>query len=254
MSNGLTVLATHDYRFESIGVLDDVHFNTIEPEPTAIFKPSQLSTGLFVKGDGHYDHLEVRLGSQINFSAAGWEFDAWSGNVLIDGNAADNRIAGSAGCNSIFGRNGNDRLNGGAADDTLYGGDGDDVLKGGTGKDNLSGGRGNDVLTGGRGDELFVFDAALNGKTNVDHIVDFSHGQGDRILLSSEIFTVIPLFLPVDWFTNGNHADRPFSQIIYDRAEGKLFYDDDGTGPHHKTLFAVLDNHAALHAGDFLNP
>jgi len=213
MSNGLTVLATHDYRFESIGVLDDVHFNTIEPEPTAIFKPSQLSTGLFVKGDGHYDHLEVRLGPQINFSAAGWEFDAWSGNVLIDGNAADNRIAGSAGRDSIFGRNCNDRLNGGAADDTLYGGDGDDVLKGGTGRDNLS-----------------------------------------RIRLSSEIFTVIPLFLPVDWFTHGNHADRPFSQIIYNRAEGKLSYDDDGTGPHHKTLFAVLDNHAALHASDFLNP
>jgi len=38
--------------------------------------------------------------------------------------------------------------------------------------------------------------------------------------------------------------------VIYDRATGKLFYDDDGNGSDAPHLFAILANHAKLTASD----
>jgi Ca2+-binding RTX toxin-like protein len=253
---GLTILASHDYRADPIGVLDDVHFNTLEAQPLAIFNASQLASGLFVKGDGQDDQVEVRLGAQDTFSAAGWVFDAWSGDVIIKGNAADNRITGPTVAGEIHGGAGDDRLKGGDSSDLLYGDKGSDTLIGRGGADALYGGSGNDVLTGGTRGDAFIFGSRLNPTTNVDHITDFAHDQGDKIVLSQQVMSALSWggfisSLAADAFFLGTHAADDSDRIIYDRPHGKLFYDTDGNGSHGKILFAILDNQASLHASDF---
>ena len=80
---------------------------------------------------------------------------------------------------------GNDRLTGLAGRDTLLGGGGSDTLSGGSGNDWLAGGGGRDRLIGGRGADDFVY------STGRDHIVDFRAGQGDRLVLDSEVLRML---------------------------------------------------------------
>ncbi len=91
-----------------------------------------------------------------------------AGDLKGVGNALHNRIEGNAGDN---------RLEGGAGDDLLAGGAGNDVLLGGEGKD---------TLFGGLGADRFQFGPGETGATlaTADMIMDFSHAQRDRIVLS----------------------------------------------------------------------
>ena len=69
----------------------------------------------------------------------------------------------------------------------LVGNFGNNALNGDAGNDLLMGGLGKDVLTGGLGADLFDFNAVAETGTTTssrDIIVDFSHGQGDKIDLS----------------------------------------------------------------------
>ncbi len=70
----------------------------------------------------------------------------------------------------------------------LTGNSGANTLKGGGGNDSLIGGLGKDNLTGGLGADKFKFNAIAETGITVstsDIIVDFSHGQGDKIDLSA---------------------------------------------------------------------
>jgi Ca2+-binding RTX toxin-like protein len=67
-----------------------------------------------------------------------------------------------------------DYLDGGAGNDTIYGGGGNDAIIGGIG---------NDTLSGGSGADIFKF--AETGASNVDSILDFSNGEGDKIDISA---------------------------------------------------------------------
>ncbi len=388
MVNLLTAAASHDYRPDSIGVVDHLTFATSETFPEVEVNASQLSSLLQVTGDSSPDGINVYLTIESDFSAAGWGFATWTGYVSIYGHSGGNSITGSSTYNFIIGNgtqtliggptgngfmyavasdiapgqtvtggageddirvagaadfdfsaahlsniddlifefiastdpmrailagdqigsgaitvvenenplghpvalivrgstanltgvtfngwnpdentitikgtSGNDRLTGsiepdkikgGGGKDKLKGGSGDDVLNGGTAKDILSGGAGNDKLKGAAGNDTFLFDTALNGATNVDLIVRFIHGH-DTIGLEHSIFSVIPLgHLSAGAFHIGRHANDASDHIIYNQAQGKLFYDDDGNGPDGKTLFAVIDNHTTLSASDFV--
>ncbi|MFK7753713.1 MAG: M10 family metallopeptidase [Sedimentitalea sp.] len=96
-----------------------------------------------------------------------------SGNDLISGNEADNRLTGNAG---------NDRMNGLAGDDTLLGQSGADVLNGNAGDDTLDGGAGRDVLRGGGQNDTLIaggdFDR-LFGAAGNDKLVA---GTGNDVL------------------------------------------------------------------------
>lgn len=149
-------------------------------------------------GDTGYDALRGGSGSD---HLLGGDND----DVLMGDSGSDD-VSGGAGNDDVFGGNGNDRANGGAGADILSGGDGSDIVAGGYGQDRLNGGLGNDRLAGGRGDDdlrggtgrdalvggdgadTFVFgDGDFSGATTgtADHIVDFSHEDGDLIDLSS---------------------------------------------------------------------
>ena len=64
---------------------------------------------------------------------------------------------------------------------------GADQLLGNAGVNILAGKAGNDTLTGGSGNDKFLFDTALNIRTNLDHITDFAHLH-DKVELSGHVF------------------------------------------------------------------
>jgi Ca2+-binding RTX toxin-like protein len=149
---------------------------------------------------------------------------------------------------------GNDLFTGtGGSSGEVFGQDGNDVLVGGSGPDKLSGGAGNDTLTGGPGKDQFIFDAALNASTNVDHITDFDLVH-DQIALSHTMFAGIgPVgMLGGAKFYAGAAAHDATDRIIYNPANGHLSYDSDGNGPHHAVLFATLAEHLILHGVNLL--
>ena len=146
--------------------------------------------------------------------------------IRIDDQRREN-VVGNAGSNVIRGGIGNDTLNGAGGNDTLHGGEG------------------RDILTGGSGADAFVFDTVVM-KTTADTIVDFSVADGDRIFLSSKIFSGLGLGqLSASAFALGTEAHDQDDRIIYDQATGRLYYDLDGTGGATKdfrpVLFATLN-------------
>ena len=115
----------------------------------------------------------------------------------------------------------------------------------------LTGREGNDTLRGHLGADSFIFDRAF-GPDNIDHIVDFTTAEGDRIGLKASLFGLPRGGLAPGAFRLGTAALDGDDRIIYDRGSGHLWVDLDGRGGADAKLFAVLDNHAALTASDFL--
>ena len=127
-------------------------------------------------------------------------------------------------------------------------------LVGNNGANVLDGKGGADVMTGRGGADSFLFSAAF-GEANVDRITDFA--VEDTIRLSKSIVSAIApgqlaggAFKTVAAISTAKlDAD---DRIVYKPSTGELYYDADGSGTVAAVRFAVLDNKAALTAGDFL--
>ena len=168
----------------------------------------------------------------INFSNTAQVAGALE-NIQLQGSANINGI-GNLLANTIIGNIGNNSLNGLA------------------GNDILDGGRGADTLTGGSGSDSFLFNRALGGG-NVDTITDYDV-VNDRILLDDAIFGSLGTgALPASQlrvFGTGAQDGNDF--LLYDQANGRIFYDADANGAGPAQLFAIVDAGTALNAGDFL--
>jgi Ca2+-binding RTX toxin-like protein len=135
----------------------------------------------------------------------------------------------------------------------LTGDSGNNTLLGTVNSDTLSGQGGNDTLTGNAGADKFVFNAPLNGATNVDTITDFASGI-DKIMLDHLIFSALSAgnvaagnFVAA---AGGAPADTN-DYILYDTNTGNLSYDSDGSATAHSAvLFANLANLPVLAAAD----
>ena len=140
-------------------------------------------------------------------------------------------ITGSDGADILDGSGGKDHIRGGKGDDKLDGKDGDDWLDGGLGKD---------ILTGGQGSDKFVFGAGFVPKgivsrgminASADEITDFVSGE-DKIMLSlhafHEIAGKIGGGLTADQFRLGAYATTSAQRILYDKAKGEIWYDENG--------------------------
>jgi Ca2+-binding RTX toxin-like protein len=163
---------------------------------------------------------------------------------------------GTTGGNVLEGGGGADTLRTFSGSDTLLGGDGNDDLQdiGNDGTaDYLDGGLGADKMSGGSGGDTFAFTTALGGG-NVDHIVDFGNGSGDRIALDDAIFSALSVgALPASAFVSGTAATTADQHIIYDNAHGHaLLYDPDGNGPMAAVQFATIDTGFPLTAANFV--
>ncbi len=84
-----------------------------------------------------------------------------SGDDVISGRKARERIAAKGGADRVCSRGDRDRINGGAGNDKLNGGGGPDRVSGGAGNDWVKGGRGRDSLNCGSGPRDV---AIVNGK------------------------------------------------------------------------------------------
>lgn len=160
-------------------------------------------------------------------------------------------LTGNAKANLLVGHDGRNTLKGMEGNDTLEGHLGSDRLDGGAGNDKLYGGLGKDMLTGGKGKDIFYFDTAL-GASNVDKIIGFST-KDDRIALDKSIFTALTgSKLAASAFAIGPKAKDKTDKIIYNKANGALYYDADGTGAAKAVKFATLDKNLKLSASDFI--
>ncbi|WP_201832117.1 calcium-binding protein [Microvirga zambiensis] len=214
-------------------------------------------------GDGGNDRIFGGGGQDLLYGGIGNDFLSGDddndrlygdvGNDTLDGGAGNDLLYGGTGNNRLMGQSGNDTLYGGANAETLQGGDGNDTLYGDAGNDYLDGGAGKDTLYGGWGKDSFVFKNALNAKTNVDTIKDFNV-KDDTIRLENSIFKKLGKAgkLNPDFFTIGSKAQDGNDYLIYNKKNGYLSYDADGSGTKYKAiLFFKLKSGLALTDKDF---
>ena len=184
--------------------------------------------------------------------------DGSFGNDQLFGEAGSDRLRGGAGVDHLDGGIDSDSLYGGDANDALFGGDGDDflfgeagsdTLEGGAGNDYISGGLGSDILSGGAGSDSFRFDTTLSG---IDQILDFSPAD-DAFSLNRAIFSGIAVngSLNASAFRLGTAAADADDRIIYDQANGRIYYDADGAGGVAQVLFATVTAGTLLSSADF---
>ncbi|MBD2746205.1 hypothetical protein IC232_05770 [Microvirga sp. BT688] len=171
-------------------------------------------------------------------------------NDRLYGEPGNDRMSGSSGNDVLFGGDGNDMLTGASGSDALNGDSGNDTLDSGSGTDALNGGSGDDrlycqsgadILRSGSGMDVFVYHAVPKGLPDVDNIRDFSVA-GDTFLLNDKAFTGLGREgqLRSSAFWTGTEAHDASDRIIYDRTNGFLYYDQDGTGATEQVAFAKL--------------
>jgi serralysin len=193
-------------------------------------------------------------GNDTGFGGGGHNtFFGQGGNDTFNGGGGDtfDFADGGDGDDFLTGSAGNDQLLGGGGNDHLVGGLGRDILTGDAGNDSLNGGRGNDVLTGGAGRDSFRFDYKTPADRDV--IRDFSHAD-DTILLNKAVFTGMGSgVLKAQFFHAGTKAHDANDHIIYNKANGAIYYDSDGNHAHAQVLIGVLANHPTnITANDFV--
>jgi Ca2+-binding RTX toxin-like protein len=159
--------------------------------------------------------------------------------MIIHGTNKGEAIDGSKLADKLYGEGGNDGLGGHS---------GADLLDGGTGDDRLHGGKDRDTLIGGAGADTFIFKEL--GASNSDKIKDFRHGS-DHFELHGVFKALQGGDVPANEFYLGTKAHDANDHIIYDKATGNLYYDEDGNGAHKQELFAQLLNHSKLTHDDF---
>ncbi|WP_394889493.1 calcium-binding protein [Mesorhizobium sp. AaZ16] len=117
----------------------------------------------------------------------------------------------------------------------------------------INGREGADTLTGGYGNDSFVFNTAL-GATNIDTITDFKPVD-DTIQLDDAIFASLGTgVLSANAFRSNatGLAQDADDRIIYNSANGQIYYDSNGNGAGGNVLVADLDSGLGVTNADFL--
>jgi serralysin len=126
-----------------------------------------------------------------------------------------------------------------------------DTLVGNSGANVLDGGLGSDTLRGSNGSDTFAFTTAL-GTSNVDTVADFNVAA-DTFRLENAMFTGLAAgLLAASAFFKGNAAHDVDDRIIYNAANGALFFDKDGTGAAAAVHFATVSTGLAMTNNDFV--
>ena len=213
------------------------------------------------------DQLEGGAGDDILAGGLGSDTASYLGAktaIVVNLSITTQQDTGGAGKDTLTSI---ERLYGGNAGDTLTGTDGNneiigmngaDVIDGRGGNDLIYGELGRDTLTGGTGADKFLFHTPP-AAGNVDTITDFSHAQGDKIVLSASTYSGIAAkpgsFLPQTAFYKGagvTAAHDADDHIIYNTTNGNLYYDADGMGGTAAVLVATLQGHPTLLYSDII--
>ncbi|MDW8177974.1 MAG: 5'-nucleotidase C-terminal domain-containing protein [Gloeomargarita sp. SKYBB_i_bin120] len=216
-------------------------------------------------GDTTVDVLPGEPGVQTVETVLRRVYDRFFFNRITDGDG-NGTLTGGPGNDHFSGALGNDTLSGNEGDDILDGGAGNDVLNGGAGNDTLQGGPGDDTLTGGAGRDRFIFSApspsattAVTTLIGIDTITDFNPAE-DTIVLDRSTFTRFTSFGAIDAATfavvdSDAAAETSAAFIVYNRTNGKLFYNQNGTEAGFGAAggqFATLTGNPTLTAANFV--
>jgi VCBS repeat-containing protein len=175
---------------------------------------------------------------QLATTLTGADVNAVNNQDVVASSSSGETLNGGTGNDLLFGNDGNDILNGGA---------GNDLLVAGNGNDTLTGGSGADYLVGGTGADHFVFNATSEG---LDHIVDFSHAEGDSIDFANAAFGSLGTgTLAAGHFQSGG-TEVAFASsgagFFYNTTEHTLYYDSNGNTAGGLIALAHLENNVAL--------
>ncbi|MGL4396123.1 MAG: M10 family metallopeptidase [Hyphomicrobium sp.] len=187
------------------------------------------------------------LSAPISFTGSG----SSRATVAIGPDSIIENATGGRGNDKIVGNAQNNVLNGNRGDDVVIGGEGHDRIIGSFGDDILRGGWGNDVLTGGQGRDTFAFTAAISDTSNLDRITDFNVAN-DTFLLSRSAFGGLARgTLKAGALAIGPAATDSTDRIVYDKADGELFFDADGSGAQAAVKIATISAGLNLTRFDF---
>ena len=101
-----------------------------------------------------------------------------------------------------------------------------------------------------------MFDTRPSKSTNVDRIYGY-RAKDDIIQLENGVFTKLGkgstkgVKLKADMFVTGKKAQDAEDRIVYDKASGALYYDQDGTGSRAQVKIATLDKNLKITQGEF---
>jgi Ca2+-binding RTX toxin-like protein len=203
-----------------------------------------------LKGEAGDDRLDGGPGADLLRGGPGNDL-----YIIDPSDTVDESVAGSSGSDTVqagftISLTGNPKIKGAVENLTLTGnapinGTGNELantIRGNAGANMLDGLAGNDTLFGGAGLDGFRFTTALNKKTNVDHIADFSTTD-DTIFLDNAIFTKLKKegVLKAKFFEKGKKAGDKNDFIVYNKKNGVMTYDENGSKKGGAVKFAVLD-------------
>ena len=152
----------------------------------------------------------------------------------------------------------------------MNGGDGNDIISGKYGSNTINGGDGNDLIhmdseggywnyyswstmetdyrtfnefntvTGGNGADAFRFGSIFKEDAR-DIITDFTKDL-DRIQLENTHYSEVGWSVEADEFAYGSTATTETQHVLYDQANGALYYDADGSGSRAAIQLATVLN------------
>lgn len=197
----------------------------------------------------------------------GNDFLAFSGSnvaATVTGGGGNDSIFGGSGGDHLDGGAGNDILDANSGSNTVLSGDGNDTIRSSGAADSISGGNGNDTIfstsdggriDGGAGDDVFevfgkatvitgtgndtvlvsLFSGALPSVTDFSVASDtiaFRVSELNHFLSNAGAASLTAGTLSTENFVSGSGAVARDSNdhFIYDTADGKLYFDADGSG------------------------
>ncbi len=129
----------------------------------------------------------------------------------------------------------------------------DNTITGNAATNTIDGNIGADTLTGDAGADTFIFNDAVAGGINT--IMDFAPAE-DKLALERTIFTSLASMeslVPGSFAANAEGVAMDSDDfLIYNTSTGALYYDADGNGDSAAVQFALLENKAAITAGDIV--
>jgi hypothetical protein len=233
--------------------------------------------GKLVVKDGALLDFLTAASHQVTVKVTDSDSNTFEETLTISISDAFESLKGTGKNDKIMGTEGADLIDGGAGNDKVYGRGGNDVINGGTGKD---------ILYGGAGRDSFVFNTALK-KGHFDQVMDFVSADDTIQISLSALQTLIKSARKGDdnpskgddhpskkgksdvspfsidkalkkgklekkFFTIGSDGKDSNDFIYYNKKNGFVYLDVDGSGGRKGIEILKLKPGAGVAAEDFL--